>query len=213
MWKALVVGSVLMVLVAASGFAPVADSKPACVVALEWVEAHPESIPRTLDELKEFGPVYRRTIWVASPDEVKIRLLEEQLDLFVEQHPELGQRQLDFITHQRDNLALYFGMEEEHLIPLVLALSRRSTALFGSEGARAAFGAPGSYRQLGNEALAQSELPAELCHCSLEDPEEDCAQGYSCQNEPCEVWGDKGCGWLGALACTGLCKLGGPGPN
>lgn len=210
-----------------AALAGVVDTRPACNRAFEWVHAHRQDLPRTLDQIATFPTGYRIQIFTAlSPDE-KAALWREQMERAL-LRDDLNEAQRVFIREHIRFITPEFYAEHQRL-PDVEALARQLFVVPEHQEIMITLGAvvphrwryaPGLWVSLEEALLTGPAAPPDCgnCSCSLD---EGCWNhcyimwGLSCEWPPefgmyCTVHQD-GCGFWGGCQCNGCCCTSQPG--
>lgn len=193
-----ILASILVAVIAAA--APhdsVVSEVPECEVAIAWVDANLENLPRDYDEFSSFSRVYRKAIYAKLPSEAQLALWRDHIEAFVAEH-DLTDRQLQMIAEVESQFEEFFRLGASDEVREAATLTR---AVLGRDLAYEAFFDLGG---LGEEANLAVQADGEACSCNLEL--DDCPNGYACteDGDGCDVIDDN-CGFMGFFDCDGEC--------
>lgn len=226
LWQRRVAGAVfgfgaLMGLVAA---AP--SALPICARAKAWVEENRESLPRTLAELSKYPLSYRKAIYAAHSQPVRVNLWREHFQAVLSQQA-LSDSQRAVVTFALANAHRYVAGERSKSAVKELEAQVRATfsealgsEVFGTLGPPDAIAAkepapvytaamvPLAGRSLYSLTAARINSwrgkPAHPdCECSVESSWCGALTCHRASSSTCEL--NNGCGTVFAYPCDGIC--------
>ncbi|HXG88750.1 MAG TPA: bacteriocin fulvocin C-related protein [Vicinamibacterales bacterium] len=207
----------------------IADARPACERAVEFVRVHASQLPTTLDGIRAFPPSFRPYLFERLTDDQKSEFWRTHLSRYVGQHRNtLSGAQLQYLEESYAYLepTVFANVEQERSNRNHFKM--QAIDLFGKGGAYELGVYVGDQTVAGanlvsaqatavewvietsREISAQFETFATTCTCSQIDdwcspyptsPTMTCVQ----PEERCTMT-SSGCGWWTAEACTGNCR-------
>jgi hypothetical protein len=96
-WRTVVSALLLAIVIAVVVLPGLADTRPACVRASEWVAAHAGSLPRSAEEIAALPAAYRSRVFASLDATTRSGVVRAQLAQMLRAFPELTPTQTAFI--------------------------------------------------------------------------------------------------------------------
>lgn len=174
---------------------------PECVTAQRWVDAHVHSLPTTIIKFSSYRQSYRRAIYNALPESVRVELWHQQL-AYYQNRTELTGAQRTFLYNTDSNLTAFVAGKMDGTDA---AFREHARAILGDSLAQAVLANLGVNTP--EDGAATSSDAASLfgsCGCSGES--DWCATtGPGCNTNVGCTGSSSGCGTFWGYSCNGQC--------
>lgn len=192
-----VAGFVVVMAMGVLGLLPAQALASGCEEANAWVAQHADSLPRTYAELIQQPMMYRKAIYSASSPETKAALWRAHLEQYLQEHPTLNSKQVEFIQQAIAMLTPEFFQNATAAAGSyqIVAMKTRGSEIFTKDELGSIIA------QLGPDEAAA--VPGVQCACSTVS--DYCGSGHKCYSANCDQV--NGCGTLWAYRCNGICYV------